>query len=134
MNQTPDNPPRSVLLRHTLPDGTGHFDWFLEDRPAQVLRSFRLAIDPLASDALAFEASPASDHRLAYLDFEGEVSGGRGHVSRVWRADMRSCFLGKHFVRVLLHAPDGLVRLHGRSLRSGLWVFRRPQRPQIHIA
>jgi hypothetical protein len=35
-----------------------------------------------------FAAERLADHRLAYLEYEGEVSGGRGVVKRVARGEM----------------------------------------------
>jgi hypothetical protein len=46
-----------------------------------VLRTWALAAEPCMGREIGAEALP--DHRLAYLDYEGEVSGGRGRVFRV---------------------------------------------------
>lgn len=84
--------PRFALLEHRW-EGV-HWDFLLERGDGQGLRTW--AIDePLAPDKiLAARALP--DHRLAYLDYEGAISGGRGSVRRidrgafqaeVWEAD-----------------------------------------------
>lgn len=74
---------RTVLLRHDLPDGGWHFDWLTERSPGGPLLSFRLSDRP---DAAGYHGGPGElmpDHRREYLDYEGPVSGGRGHVRRV---------------------------------------------------
>ena len=48
----------------------------------EVLRTWRLSHPPDADEDVL--AEPLPDHRRAYLDYEGPVSGGRGEV---WRWD-----------------------------------------------
>ncbi len=88
--------PRTVVLRHHLPDGTHHFDWLLEpaDPPAphaaeraddpneRVLIAWRLAAWPIpAGSSIAAERLPP--HRRLYLNYEGPISGNRGTVQRI---------------------------------------------------
>lgn len=68
---------RFVVLRHECPRGL-HWDFMLE--ADGVLRTWELNAEPLGRVTCA--AEPLPDHRLAYLDYEGEVSGGRGTVTR----------------------------------------------------
>jgi hypothetical protein len=77
-----------VLLEHRLPDGSSHLDWMIAVDPAGTgpLVSFRLArrVDELrGGEQLAAEM--IGDHRPAYLEYEGPVQGGRGHVRRLAR-------------------------------------------------
>ncbi len=94
--------PRFVLLYHACPPNgalASHWDFMLE--VGDVLRTWRLEELPaiwnsarertaakyhdcpaLAADNLIV-ATQLGEHRLAYLDYEGEVSGGRGCVIRV---------------------------------------------------
>lgn len=82
-----------VLLRHDLPDGSWHYDWMLDLPGADGgaggrggLVTFRVLERPetvgvggvIAGERLA-------DHRRVYLTYEGEVSGGRGRVTRLAR-------------------------------------------------
>lgn len=67
-----------VLLRHTLADGSEHFDWMLER--GGVLLTWRVREIPVVGEVAA---ERLADHRVAYLSYEGEVSGGRGRVVRV---------------------------------------------------
>lgn len=86
--------PRFVLLRHECPppskkpkhEKPSHWDFMLEHEG--VLRTWELRELPMAwaallgesSDSAAVTAIPLPDHRLAYLDYEGPVSGDRGSV------------------------------------------------------
>ena len=68
---------RFVILRHDDPRG-GHFDFMLE--VGEVLKTWALAQMPEPGVEIACEA--LADHRLAFLDYEGALSGGRGTVAR----------------------------------------------------
>lgn len=107
---------RYVILEHDHP--RRHWDFMLEAGP--VLRTWRLSAPPEASQVAA-EAS--FDHRPAYLDYEGPISGGRGRVSR-WDSGIFSW---------LVDNPEEVtVALDGRRLRgiarlqfqpSGAWTL-----------
>jgi hypothetical protein len=101
--------PRYAILEHDHP--VLHWDLMLEVGPA--LRTWRLSAPPLPGQTVAAEAS--FDHRLAYLDYEGPVSGGRGTVT-AWD---RGTFEG---------AADGpqrvVVRLRGGRLCGTLHLER----------
>ena len=78
----------TVQLRHELPDRTWHVDWLIARDPAgsQPLVTFRLTrrLETLATGQ-AMDIQRIADHRPAYLEFEGPVSGGRGEVTRLAR-------------------------------------------------
>ncbi|HXY35612.1 MAG TPA: DNA polymerase ligase N-terminal domain-containing protein, partial [Planctomycetaceae bacterium] len=71
--------PRFVVLTHDHP--FLHWDLMLEHGDS--LRTWRLKKPPDAEGSITAEA--LGNHRLAYLDYEGPVSGGRGTVER-WDA------------------------------------------------
>ena len=71
--------PRFAILEHDWP--SRHWDLFLEAEG--VLKAWRLLAEP--RPGLTVPAELAADHRLLYLDYEGEVQGGRGTVKR-WDA------------------------------------------------
>lgn len=73
--------PRTVVLLHTLPDGSSHFDWMIEVPGRPGLITFRC--DKAPSRAPEFAAELLPDHRAVYLEYEGPVSGNRGKVERV---------------------------------------------------
>ena len=68
--------PRYAILEHDHP--TRHWDFFLES--GEVLLAWRLSAPP--SPGASVEAEKSFDHRPLYLDYEGEVGGGRGRVTR----------------------------------------------------
>lgn len=70
---------RFVILEHDHP----HRHWDLMLEAGDRLRTWRLAAPP--ADEITVDAEAAPDHRHAYLDYEGPVSGGRGTVVR-WDA------------------------------------------------
>jgi hypothetical protein len=72
--------PRFVILEHDHP--ALHWDLMLET--GAMLRTWRLAAPPQTPGA-PIAATALPDHRLAYLDYEGPVSGNRGTVQR-WDA------------------------------------------------
>ncbi|HBO43988.1 MAG TPA: hypothetical protein DD670_08660 [Planctomycetaceae bacterium] len=89
--------PRFAVLLHDGPRGP-HWDLFLETGAS--LATWALAREP---DTLGpIDAERLADHRLAYLEHEGPVSGDRGFVTR-WDA--------------------GTYRLIGQSDRETALVF-----------
>ena len=93
---------RFVLLYHECPPDyvrPSHWDFMLES--GEVLRTWALAELPRAWESARLktaaigrscppaaggdcvDAEPLGDHRLAYLDFEGPLSGDRGNVKRI---------------------------------------------------
>jgi hypothetical protein len=86
---------RYVVLRHegiTQP----HFDLLFEVSPGSPLASWRSEAWPLENGSTIVDQD---DHRPAYLDYEGPVSGGRGEVQRV--------SAGLH--RVHLDTPEAMI-------------------------
>ena len=72
-------PRRWVVLSHTG-HGPDHHDVMIERAPGGELATWRARRwPPTPGDAL----EPLPDHRRAYLDYEGPISGGRGRVRRV---------------------------------------------------
>ena len=74
--------PRFVVLHHETPAGyprETHFDLMLEQNGA--LRTWALEKIPATDEVVM--AEQLADHRLAYLEYEGEITGDRGRVSRV---------------------------------------------------
>jgi DNA polymerase Ligase (LigD) len=94
--------PRFVLLFHDCPadyDRPSHWDfmlevgsalrtWALNELPStweaayEKTRSSNLLCRPLAAGDVV-EAKQLGDHRIAYLEFEGPLTGGRGSVTRI---------------------------------------------------
>jgi len=98
--------PRFVVLEHRVPAGYqrrhlgaveipsagqenvgDHSDWMFEI--GGTLRTWATRPISKFSEPLEACAEPLADHRLAYLDYEGEISGGRGYVRRVLEGNYR---------------------------------------------
>jgi hypothetical protein len=71
---------RFVILHHT---GFGREHWDLMLEHEGVLLTWQLFAEPGPGLPIPIEASRIGDHRRAYLDYEGPVSGGRGFVKQV---------------------------------------------------
>jgi hypothetical protein len=69
--------PGYVVLEHDHPEP--HWDFMLEH--AGVLKTWRLPVFPPVQGQ-KIQAQAIADHRLLYLNYEGPVSGNRGHVVR----------------------------------------------------
>lgn len=98
-----------VILHHTG-IAEPHFDFMFEmdaGEPLMTLRS--LAWPPALGDVL-IELEP---HRSAYLEYEGPVSGDRGHVRRVERGDLEHFALLEDPITVglRLHTTDRTIEL-----------------------
>jgi hypothetical protein len=102
--------PRYVILHHETPAGyprATHFDLMLER--GGVLRTWALDSLPIAGSAAAAEHLP--DHRLAYLDFEGQIAGQRGSVTRVDAGEYH----------ITEESPDRfVVQMRGAKLQGAL--------------
>ena len=110
---------RFVILEHDFPNR--HWDFMLET--ADVLRTWRL---PQAPHGAQWEmpVEALADHRLAYLDYEGPVSGNRGTVTRWDRGeyDRESSADDRWTIRLRGQLLCGRAILEKMS--SGEWQFR----------
>jgi hypothetical protein len=118
--------PRFVLLYHDCPqryERTSHWDFMLEEGGA--LRTWALAALPRAwraaweatvplfagcaavAEGDAVAAERLGDHRLAYLELEGPVSGGRGEVRRIDGG---------------IYEGDSIILLHGELLNGSIQI------------
>ena len=96
-------PLRYAVLRHEgVPDP--HFDLMFETSPGSDLATWRSPTWPLTE---ATRLTQLRDHRRAYLDYEGVVSGDRGEVLRVAEG---TCLIVRHpdgsWMITLLDQPD----------------------------
>ena len=117
--------PRFVVLFHAMPQPgkrDSHWDFMLENDG--VLRTWALDIEPDRVDEQ--RASQLADHRLAYLDYEGEVSGGRGAVARWDAGNYTTCDEsdGRLLVDLQGQRLAGRVELT-RTDDAQLWRFSR---------
>jgi hypothetical protein len=115
--------PRFVVLEHHW-NGV-HWDFMLER--GEGLRTWAIDVPIIAGHDLAARA--LSDHRPAYLEYEGAVSGGRGHVQRIDQGTYRALFWSADRVQVELAGRQlvGEVELFMLASGSGVtdsWIFR----------
>ncbi len=130
---TPSQPPKSVasvILRHDTPDGGEHLDWMILLESGWFM-TFRTDTRPDQAPG-RFEAKRLVDHRAAYLDFEGEISGGRGRVTRMARGEVRLLEFADERVVVegWYAGKDGTglrkpARWTGSRVNADVWEFER---------
>jgi hypothetical protein len=106
---TPDA--RFVVLLHrpgeqSVRTADIHFDWMFESD--QVLRTWSTAPFDLldAETDIEIDCHPLADHRVDYLDFEGEIAGGRGTVSPTLAGTYRLIQANNERFQVLLQWDD----------------------------
>lgn len=104
--------PQFVVLTHDHP--LLHWDFMLEKEAG--LRTWRLARAP--DETGIIEAEPLAEHRLAYLNYEGPVSGNRGTV----RAFDRGAY-----TTVEETAESVVVHLRGSVLRGRASIRSQPE-------
>jgi len=95
--------PSFVVLEHDHP--RLHWDLMLDTGDA--LRTWRLGALPKTGVTTDCESLP--DHRRAYLDYEGPVSGGRGRVSRVIAGQYELIQESAGELRLRLAFPGGIL-------------------------
>ncbi len=112
--------PRYVILRHETVAGE-HFDFMLETGGA--LKTWSLSQAPLKGVEIDARALP--DHRPAYLDYEGPVSGDRGKVARWDRGTYAVERQSESELTVQLSGEKltGRVSLRRLSAPQNLWRF-----------
>jgi hypothetical protein len=103
---------RFVVLLHETPAGYArgtHFDFMLEH--GGVLRTWALDKLPAVGDTVLAER--LADHRLAYLESEGPIAGGRGDVRRVATGEYETLEEreGTLVVRLAGDSLDGTITL-----------------------
>ncbi len=114
---TVPTPSLSVLLEHTLPDGSSHFDWLIDrphnpsptdpnrGNPEHRMITFRCTIDPFDCETHPWTGTRLPDHRARYIDYEGPISGDRGRVRRLWRTPCVLVEESPSRIRALMHDP-----------------------------
>jgi hypothetical protein len=135
--------PRFVLLYHDCPPGyqrPSHWDLMLEDGHAlatwalfalprrwmaahvRTMQEFPSCAPISESDSVAAER--LAPHRASYLDFEGPVGSGRGHVVRVAEGKLRVFSRTETCVRFACDdgLPPGDILLQ-QTVDDGPWLL-----------
>ena len=84
MQSNPNQPLRFTVLHHDgIPEP--HYDLLLELPGQDPLATWQIRISPeeWGHPGVLLSAQRIADHRRLYLDYEGPISGHRGHVRRV---------------------------------------------------
>jgi len=122
-------PARFVILHHRL-ENSEHWDLMLEQ--GDVLLTWQLPREPVDRSSFPIPARRIGDHRKAYLDYEGPLSGGRGEVRRVDAGAVRIDVASEGRFQISLTGS----RLHGRftleRAADGGWTLEtlfEPQKP-----
>ncbi|HWE40282.1 MAG TPA: DNA polymerase ligase N-terminal domain-containing protein [Isosphaeraceae bacterium] len=112
--------PRFVLLEHRR--GGVHWDFMLE--VGEALRTWAIDAPIVAGEDLPARSLP--DHRAAYLEYEGPVSGDRGMVRRVDRGWYEPVAWTPERVKVRVEGDQliGFVELRASGAIAGSWLFR----------
>lgn len=106
------------MLAHTDRHGL-HYDLMID--LGERLATWKCLLPPEQSGAAGQPCERLADHRRSYLDYEGPVSGDRGHVRR---HDAGVC-------TVLEQTDDRwLVKFAGRRLIGRYELVRQPAAPQ----
>jgi hypothetical protein len=117
--------PRFVVLRHEMPAGAvraSHWDLMLEQEGA--LRTWALDEAPRADADI--DALELAVHRVAYLQYEGPVSGDRGHVTRWDEGEFQLVHESADEIELVLRGKQtgGVARLVRHPDDPLHWTFR----------
>jgi hypothetical protein len=112
---------RFVVLRHEQID-LPHFDLMFELASGGKLRTFRSGVWPINVPSTV---EALGEHRREYLEYEGEVAGGRGVVKRVTRGRLHVKASADDVLSLHLHADSGDMMRLVFVRRSGVrWMVR----------
>jgi len=93
----------------------------LEEQEALV--TWKVYHDPLTFAKAGVELLRLEDHRLAYLEYEGAVSGGRGQVRRVCRGTYEVWDRSEHRWGLSLNSTQLTGRFTLRHLEASRWLL-----------
>lgn len=126
----PASPSAFVILLHVLPDGSRHWDLCLDQ--GQTLATWQLLDDPsgLASGGKTLPARRIADHRPMYLEYEGPVSGNRGHVTRIDQGSylLLACEPNRWLIRLAGSILIGTYEIQAADDSTPDWVLHRLER------
>ncbi len=111
----------TVLLRHDTPDGAYHYDWMIARDHDGPLITLRLDANTVERFPMELDAVELPDHRRRYLDFEGDIGGGRGVVARVGSGEIRGLNEGLGSLRFDVHWDDAWIEVIAARLESAAW-------------
>lgn len=115
--------PRYVVLEHFLPAGherPRHWDLMLEIEGTLAT----WALDEPPKFGIEISAEQLADHRLAYLEFEGQISGDRGTVAQVDAGEYNAVSMdpGRWEIRLEGREFGGRLTLTRTAIDSLAWT------------
>lgn len=108
-----------VLLEHRT-HAEVHWDLMIATLDGATLATWRLDQNPIAPCGDVITAERITDHRVAYLEFEGELSGGRGAVRRVERGEALDVRIDGANLSGVLRGAALQARV---EIRGGRWTW-----------
>ena len=105
---------RSVSCRFDSETRSSHFDLLLEQN--ERLITFELQQLPIPGEKIVVR--PLPDHRLVYLEYEGPISGDRGHVTQ-WTSG--------HYTTIADTDERWILELQSHRLSARLVLIRPPK-------
>jgi hypothetical protein len=90
----------------------------------EVLATWQLLADPMPRPEREIPARRIGAHRKAYLEYEGPVSGGRGHVRRVAAGTCEVSEAGDQRWRMKLHGGDWVGKFELVRCFNSEWELR----------
>lgn len=117
--------PRFVILLHkpgTASAHLKHFDFMMETQEGTELSTWRW--DRLPNASIEFQGLQLAPHRLEYLNYEGEISGERGHVSQQVTGtylEAISCRDSEWEIQLESEELTGILR--GLHIKDDQWLF-----------
>ncbi len=125
-------PSRYVILHHQLKDGEHpnehrgeHWDLMLEQ--GDILLTWQLLKEPIGPSSLPIHALKIQDHRIAYLDYEGSISGDRGSVTRIdsGRCEILEQSSSLYVIQLIGDRFTGKFSLRReKNSKNDAWTFR----------
>ena len=112
-----------VILAHSG-HGPTHYDLMLADGDSLATWQLPAPVAELPTGATV-RARKLPDHRMAYLTYEGPVSGGRGHVTRLDAGTCERLCAGPDRWLVSLDGLTGRNLLELRRLTGDHWTAKR---------
>lgn len=105
---------RCVVLLHTLPDGSSHFDWLIDQpRLTQEHRLLAWRCSTRPDEPMApFSAHQMPDHRAHYLTYQGPLTDNRGQVQRVAVGEVIALTATADHADLTIRWKNATVRYH----------------------
>ena len=113
---------RTVILKHTLPDGSWHYDWLIQVKQDDAMPVITFRTGHRRPDEVGqFEAQQIGDHRAFYLDYQGPISEARGEVIRVAAGEVVSAAISGAAFAFVMVFDDRKLEYAGVPIGQGRW-------------